>query len=57
MKASDLPRAIELAEKNHIELSSLVSERYGLAEGPEAFASLSERRALKVVVEPQRGAA
>jgi len=57
MKASDLPRAIGLAEKGRVELGALVSERYGLAEGPEAFASLSERRALKVVVEPQRGAA
>ena len=33
---------------------SLVSERYPLAEGPDAFTSLSERRGLKVVVEPQR---
>jgi L-iditol 2-dehydrogenase len=57
MKASDLPRAIGLAEKGHIELSSLVSERYPLTNGSEAFASLSERRALKVVVEPQEGAA
>jgi hypothetical protein len=38
-------------------LSSLVSERYPLTHGSEAFASLSERRALKVVVEPQQGAA
>src|SRR4029450_13760663 len=33
MKASDLPRAIELAELGHIELSSLVSERYTLTNG------------------------
>jgi L-iditol 2-dehydrogenase len=57
MKATDLPRAIELAEKGRIELSSLISERHTLADGSEAFASLSKRRALKVVVEPQRGAA
>jgi L-iditol 2-dehydrogenase len=57
MKATDLPRAIDLAEKGRIELGGLVSERYPLSEGSEAFASLSERRALKVVVEPQRGAA
>ena len=54
MKPSDLPRAIDLAENGRIELGSLVSERYSLADGPEAFASLSERRGLKVVVEPQR---
>jgi Zn-dependent alcohol dehydrogenase len=57
MKAADLPRAIDLAEHGRIELGALVSERYGLTEGHEAFASLSERRTLKVVVEPQRGAA
>jgi Zn-dependent alcohol dehydrogenase len=57
MKATDLPRAIELAEKGRIELSSLISERHALADGSEAFASLSKRCALKVVVEPQRGAA
>jgi L-iditol 2-dehydrogenase len=57
MKPTDLPRAIDLAEKGRIELASLVSERYALAEAPDAFASLSERRALKVVVEPQRAAA
>jgi L-iditol 2-dehydrogenase len=57
MKASDLPRAIDLAADGRIELAALVSERYPLADGPEAFASLSKRRALKVVVEPQREAA
>ena len=57
MKATDLPRAIDLVEQGGVELGSLVSERYALTDGPEAFASLSERRALKVVVEPQRGAA
>ena len=55
MKATDLSRAIDLAEKGRIELSSLLSERYALSDGSEAFASLSERRALKVIVEPQRG--
>ena len=54
MKATT-SRAIDLAEKGRIELSSLLSERYALSDGSEAFASLSERRALKVIVEPQRG--
>jgi len=57
MRPSDLPRAIELAERRRVELGRLVSERYGLAEWAEAFAALSSRRALKVVVEPQREAA
>jgi threonine dehydrogenase-like Zn-dependent dehydrogenase len=54
-EATDLSRAIDLAENGRIELSSLLSERYALSDGSEAFASLSERRGLKVVVEPQRG--
>jgi L-iditol 2-dehydrogenase len=57
MKPTDLTRAIELAESRRVELSPLVGERYALSEWAEAFAALSERRALKVVVEPQREAA
>lgn len=52
MRASDLPRAIRLAES--LELGALVTARYGLAEGPQAFRDLVERRGLKVVVEPSR---
>ena len=53
MKPSDLPRAIRLAEQKRVELAPLVSERFALSEWADAFAALSERRALKVVVEPQ----
>jgi len=54
MRASDLPRAIRLAESGGLELGALVTARYGLAEGPQAFRDLVERRGLKVVVEPER---
>ena len=54
MRASDLPRAIRLAESGGLELGALVSARYGLAEGPQAFRDLVDRRGLKVVVEPAR---
>lgn len=54
MRASDLPRAIRLAESRGLELGSLVTARYGLDEGPQAFRDLVERRGLKVVVEPAR---
>jgi L-iditol 2-dehydrogenase len=54
MRASDLPRAIGLAEAGRLELGTLVTARYGLAEGPQAFRELVERRGLKVVVEPER---
>ena len=54
MKPADLPRAIRLVEAGEVELAPLVSGRYPLAEWREAFATLVERRGLKVVVEPQR---
>lgn len=52
MRAGDLPRAIALAESGRVELASLVSARYRLDEGPQAFRDLVERRGLKVVVQP-----
>jgi L-iditol 2-dehydrogenase len=51
MTASDLPRALRLAAEGRVVLDPLVTERYSLDEWPEAFASLRERRGLKVVVE------
>lgn len=54
MRASDLSRAIRLAERGGLELGALVTARHGLADGPEAFRDLVERRGLKVVVEPER---
>jgi L-iditol 2-dehydrogenase len=57
MRGRHLDRAIALAERGDVELASLVTERFPLARGAEAFAALSERRGLKVVVEPQREAA
>ncbi len=52
-----LERAIALAEQRDVELASLVTDRFPLTRGAEAFAALSERRGLKVIVEPQREAA
>jgi L-iditol 2-dehydrogenase len=52
MRASDLPRAIELVERGRVDLRGFVTERRPLAEAPQAFDSLLERRGLKVVVEP-----
>lgn len=57
MRARHLERAIVLAERPDIELASLVTERFPLTRGAEAFTALGERRGLKVVVEPQRRAA
>ena len=52
MRADDLPRAIHAAASGRLELSSLVSARYPLHEGAQAFRDLVDRRGLKVVVEP-----
>jgi L-iditol 2-dehydrogenase len=52
MRADDLPRAIHEAASGRLELSSLVSARYPLHEGAQAFGDLVDRRGLKVVVEP-----
>jgi L-iditol 2-dehydrogenase len=52
MRADDLPRAIRAAGSGGVELSSLVSARYPLEEGAQAFRDLVDRRGLKVVVEP-----
>ena len=52
MKAADLPRALRLAAEGRVDLAALVSGRYALDEGPDAFAALRERRGLKVVIEP-----
>jgi L-iditol 2-dehydrogenase len=57
MQSRHLDRAIALAERRDVELASLVSERFPLTRGAEAFAALAQRRGLKVVVEPRRGAA
>ena len=54
MKPTDLPRAMRLAGAGRVALSSLVSEGYTLSRGQDAFNALTEKRGLKVIVEPQR---
>jgi L-iditol 2-dehydrogenase len=52
MEPADLPRAIRLAEARRVDLRSLVTERCPLSRAQAGFAALSDRRGLKVVVEP-----
>ena len=52
MAQHDLPRAIGLVESDSVSLADLVTERHSLDEWPDAFAALSARRGLKVVIEP-----
>jgi L-iditol 2-dehydrogenase len=46
------PRAIDLASRGLVDLRSLVTHRFPLAEADAAFESASSREGLKVVVEP-----
>jgi L-iditol 2-dehydrogenase len=52
MKATDLPRAIDLVADGAVELSALVTSAYPLREWSGAFDDLVERRGLKVIVQP-----
>ncbi len=57
MEPADLPRAIRLAEAGRVDLRSLLTERLPLSRARDGFAALSERRGLKVVIEPSPGGA
>ena len=46
------PRAIRLAEGGHVDVRSLVTDRFPLAEAGAAFAAAATRGGLKVIVEP-----
>jgi L-iditol 2-dehydrogenase len=46
------PRAIRLVGEGLIDVSSIVTHRYGLDNVEEAFAVAADRRGLKVIVEP-----
>lgn len=49
------PRAIELAATGKIDLRSLVTHRFSLAEFQKAFSVAQKREGLKVIIEPSRG--
>jgi L-iditol 2-dehydrogenase len=48
------PRAIRLVEEGRIDVTSLVTAHYPLAETPAAFTAAIRRQGLKIVIEPQR---
>jgi len=52
MVASDLPHAVQVVAAGGVQLSPIISHRYAIADAPEAFATLAERRGLKVIVNP-----
>jgi L-iditol 2-dehydrogenase len=52
MMPGDLERAARVVESGQVALDGLVTERFPLARGAEAFQALVSRRGIKVVVEP-----
>jgi L-iditol 2-dehydrogenase len=52
MLPGDLVHAATLAAAGEVSLGPLISHRFPLSQGGEAFAALAERRGLKVIVEP-----
>jgi L-iditol 2-dehydrogenase len=52
MLPTDLIRAIDLVASGDVDLSGLISQRFPIAETPQAFAVAASRRGLKVVVNP-----
>lgn len=50
------PRAVELVSSGRVDVASVVSHRFALAQVEEAFVTALARRGLKVVVEPAAGA-
>ena len=52
MKAQHMHRAIDLVDRGLIDLGGVITSRYPISEGPEAFASLLTRSELKIVVKP-----
>jgi L-iditol 2-dehydrogenase len=48
------PRAISLAERGVVDLSSVVTSRSGLGDIPAAFGDAARRTGLKAIIEPQR---
>jgi L-iditol 2-dehydrogenase len=50
------PRAMSLAVRGQVDLGPLVTHRFPLAAAPEAFRLATQRRGLKVIIEPGRSA-
>jgi L-iditol 2-dehydrogenase len=57
MAHGDLARAAALAGAGRIDVESVISERFPLSAGAEAFEALRTQRGLKVLIEPWTPAA
>jgi threonine dehydrogenase-like Zn-dependent dehydrogenase len=45
-------QAIDLADRGEVELSDLITSRFPISRGPEAFTKLVARSGLKIVIKP-----
>ncbi len=52
MKPHHMHRAIDLVARGAISLDGLITHRYSIERGPEAFEALTQRPGLKIVVNP-----
>ena len=50
MKQHHMGEAIDLVERGAVNLTGLITARYPMSRGPEAFAELLNRSGLKIVV-------
>lgn len=52
MKAHHMHQAIDLADSGAVDLDGMITSRYPISRGPEAFAELVKQSGLKIVVKP-----
>ncbi len=52
MKAHQMHRAIELVDAGKVDLGGLITARFPIGEGPQAFEQLIARAGLKIVINP-----
>jgi L-iditol 2-dehydrogenase len=52
MKQHHMSEAIDLVDRGEIDLSGIITSRFPISQGPEAFAELVGRSGLKIVIKP-----
>ena len=52
MKQHHMSEAIDLVDRGEIDLSGIITSRFPIGKGPEAFAELVGRSGLKIVIKP-----
>jgi len=52
MKPHHMHRAIRLVDRGAVDLGDLITSRFPISQGPEAFTKLVDRSGLKIVVKP-----